>query len=218
MKRFKKIYIFILIILLTGCSGNYDVNINKDLGVEENLNLSIENNISNYEKTLKIFDENKINKKDYSIKRKSDEIEINYNKKYDSIDEYILNSKIYKQMIDSIDYNKTNKYVDIYIDQYIKNKTENDEFITGNINDIDFLQINIKTPYNVIFTNAETSNENVYSWTIDKNTTRKKILLQFSNKEKGISISQIIILSVLCITILIFLFNIVRKYKNANKI
>ena len=218
MKRFKKIYIFILIILLTGCSGNYDVNINKDLSVEENLTLSIENNISNYEKTLKIFDENKIDKKNYSIKRKADEIEINYNKKYDSIDEYILNSKIYKQMIDSIDYNKTNKYVDIYIDQYIKNKTENDEFITGNINDVDFLQINIKTPYNVIFTNAETSNENVYSWTIDKNTTRKKILLQFSSKDKGISIPQIIILSVLCITILIFVFNIVRKYKNANKI
>lgn len=218
MKKLNKLLVLFLIFILTGCSGNYDVNINKDLSVEESLYLSLDNDENVYNKTIKIFDDNKIDRDKYNVKQSSNEIIIEYKEKYNSVDEYILKSKIYHQLIDDISYNKNQKYVDIYIDQYVKIQNQNESSLLGNVSDINFLQINIKTPFKVLVSNADNISEDTYTWTIDKNTVRKKILFQFSKRLNRISYPQIAMLTILIMCMVILIVRLIKKYQKSQKI
>lgn len=202
------------IVFLTGCSGNYNININRDLSVDENLYLTIDNKANIYNNTLKIFDNNNIDKDKYDVSLSGDEIIIEYSDKFNTIDEYLLESKVYHQLIDEISYNKTDKYIDIYVNQHFKLK-QNDNI--GNTSDFDILQINVNTPFKMINNNSDISNDNVYTWTIDKNTIQKKIIMNFETKPIGISYSQVIMIAVLTIVIFIIAIILIRRFKNSQK-
>lgn len=49
-KKIKYIVISVLLLLVTGCSGNYNVKINEDMSVNEELYLTIENKEGLYQK------------------------------------------------------------------------------------------------------------------------------------------------------------------------
>ena len=99
-KKLKIFIIGILLILVTGCSGNYNLKINDDMSIDEELYLTIDNTNNTYTKTLKIFRENNIPEKDYEVVLSDNNVRITYNKKYDSMEEYILDSKIYHELSD----------------------------------------------------------------------------------------------------------------------
>ena len=105
-KKIKYIVISVLLLLVTGCSGNYNVKINEDMSVNEELYLTIENKEGLYQKTLKIFNDNNVKEKDYEVVLSDDNLKITYNASYNSIEEYILNSKVYHQLIDNLLLNK----------------------------------------------------------------------------------------------------------------
>ena len=119
-KKLKIFIIGILLILVTGCSGNYNLKINDDMSIDEELYLTIDNTNNTYTKTLKIFRENNIPEKDYEVVLSDNNVRITYNKKYDSMEEYILDSKIYHELIDEIQFNKSNDYIDLYVNQKLK--------------------------------------------------------------------------------------------------
>ena len=156
-KKLKIFIIGILLILVTGCSGNYNLKINDDMSVDEELYLTIDSTNNAYTKTLKIFKENNIPEKDYEVVLSDNNVRITYNKKYDSIEEYLLNSKVYHELIDEIQFNKSNDYIDLYVNQKLKLSNDNGIKINGtNLTDLDVLQINIENPFDVIgnvFTN-----------------------------------------------------------------
>lgn len=216
MKNKIKIILLILsIILLTGCSGNYNININEDLSIDENLYLTIDNSDTAYENTLKIFDENNIDKDKYDVSINGDDIIIEYNDKFETIDDYIINSNIYHQLIDEITYNKTDKYVDLYTNQYLKLKEDNN---IGNTNDLDVIQINVKVPFKMISNNSDIYNDDIYTWTIDKNTTQKKISMNFEMRPSGFPYSQVIMIVTLVVVITIFTIILIRRFRNSQKI
>ena len=168
-KKLKIFIIGILLILVTGCSGNYNLKINDDMSVDEELYLTIDSTNNAYTKTLKIFKENNIPEKDYEVVLSDNNVRITYNKKYDSIEEYLLNSKVYHELIDEIQFNKSNDYIDLYVNQKLKLSNDNGIKINvTNLTDLDVLQINIENPFDVNFSNAEIVNDNVYTWTIKK--------------------------------------------------
>lgn len=214
-KKIKILLLFIFIILLTGCSGNYNININEDLSVDENLYLTMDNNSNNYINTLKIFDNNNIDKDKYDISLNGKEVIIEYKDKFNTIDEYLLKSKVYHQLIDEISYNKTNDYIDIYVNQYLKLKG-NDNI--GNTSDLDVLQINVTTPFKMIINNADISNDNTYTWTINKDSKQKKIIISFMPKLNSFPYSQAIMISVLIVTITIIVITLIKRLKNSQKI
>ena len=213
--KIKLLFLLFSIIFLTGCSGNYNIKINEDLSVDEDLYLTIENGPNVYNNTLKIFDDNNINTDNYSVVLSGDEIVIEYKDNFSSIDDYILDSKIYHQLVDNISYNKTDNYIDIYTNQILKLKG-NDEI--GNTSDLDVIQVNITTPFKVVFDNSDISNDNTYTWTIDKNTINKKIMINFEPKLSGFQYSRLIILLTFILVIGIFIYILFKKYKNIQKI
>ena len=146
-KRLKIFIISILLILVTGCSGNYNLKINDDMSINEELYLTIDNSNNAYTKTLKIFKENNIPEKDYEVVLSDNNVRITYNKKYNSIEEYLLDSKVYHELIDEIQFNKSNDYIDLYVNQKLKLSNDNVIKTNGtNLTDLDVLQINIENP------------------------------------------------------------------------
>ena len=218
-KKLKIFIIGILLILVTGCSGNYNLKINDDMSVEEELYLTIDSSNNEYTKTLKIFKENNIPEKDYEVVLSDNNVRITYNKKYDSIEEYLLNSKVYHELIDEIQFNKSNDYIDLYVNQKLKLSNDNGIKINGtNLTDLDVLQINIENPFDVNFSNAEIVNDNVYTWTIKKGDTEKKIQMQFKPSLNVFPYKQVAVLSTVIICSLIIIFTIYGRYKKRQKI
>lgn len=218
MKKLRFIFLTILIILLTGCSGNYDITINEDLSVNEKLNLELNNTSNTYQKVNNIFTENKINNDKYHVAIVDDKVNVDYEEKFESIEDYLLNSKVYHQLIDEIKYQKNKNYIDIYINQNLKIKNDNDNMLIGNMNDLNYLQINITNPYKIVTTNAESSNNNTYTWTIDKKTINKKIIMQFNPNKTKSYIRPIAVGIVLIISISVLAYIITKNYKEKTKI
>ncbi len=218
-KKLKIFIIGILLILVTGCSGNYNLKINDDMSINEELYLTIDNSNNAYTKTLKIFKENNIPEDDYEVVLSDNNVRITYNKKYDSIEEYLLNSKVYHELIDEIQFNKSNNYIDLYVNQKLKVSNDNGIKMNGtNLVDLDVLQINIENPFDVIFSNAEIVNDNVYTWTIKKGDTEKKIQMQFKPSLNIFPYKQVAVLSTVIVCILIIIFTIYGRYKKRQKI
>lgn len=217
-KKLKIFIIGILLILVTGCSGNYNLKINDDMSIDEELYLTIDNTNNTYTKTLKIFKENNIPEKDYEVVLSDNNVRIKYNKKYDSMEEYILDSKIYHELIDEIQFNKSNDYIDLYVNQKLKLSNDNIKSNGTNLVDLDVLQINIENPFSVNYTNAEIVNDNVYTWTIKKGDIEKKIQMQFKPSLNVFPYKQVAVLSTVIICSLIIIFTIYRRYKKRQKI
>ena len=218
-KKLKIFIICILLILVTGCSCNYNLKINDDMSINEELYLTIDNSNNAYTKTLKIFKENNIPEDDYEVVLSDNNVRITYNKKYDSIEEYLLNSKVYHELIDEIQFNKSNNYIDLYVNQKLKVSNDNGIKMNGtNLVDLDVLQINIENPFDVIFSNAEIVNDNVYTWTIKKGDTEKKIQMQFKPSLNIFPYKQVAVLSTVIVCILIIIFTIYGRYKKRQKI
>lgn len=217
-KKLKIFIIGILLILVTGCSGNYNLKINDDMSIDEELYLTIDNTNNTYTKTLKIFRENNIPEKDYEVVLSDNNVRITYNKKYDSMEEYILDSKIYHELIDEIQFNKSNDYIDLYVNQKLKLSNDNIKSNGTNLVDLDVLQINIENPFSVNYTNAEIVNDNVYTWTIKKGDIEKKIQMQFKPSLNVFPYKQVAVLSTVIICSLIIIFTIYGRYKKRQKI
>ena len=217
-KKLKIFIIGILLILVTGCSGNYNLKINDDMSIDEELYLTIDNTNNAYTKTLKIFKENNIPEKDYEVVLSDNKVRITYNKKYDSMEEYILDSKVYHELIDEIQFNKSNDYIDLYVNQKLKLSNDNIKSNGTNLVDLDVLQINIENPFSVNYTNAEIVNDNVYTWTIKKGDIEKKIQMQFKPSLNVFPYKQVAVLSTVIICSLIIIFIIYRRYKKRQKI
>lgn len=217
-KKLKIFIIGILLILVTGCSGNYNLKINDDMSIDEELYLTIDNTNNAYTKTLKIFKENNIPEKDYEVVLSDNKVRITYNKKYDSMEEYILDSKVYHELIDEIQFNKSNDYIDLYANQKLKLSNDSIKANGTNLVDLDVLQINIENPFDVNFSNAEIVNDNVYTWTIKKGDIEKKFQMQFKPSLNVFPYKQVAVLSTVIICSLIIIFIIYRRYKKRQKI
>ena len=217
-KKLKIFIIGILLILVTGCSGNYNLKINDDMSINEELYLTIDYTNYAYTKTLIIFIETNIPEKDYEVVLSDNNVRITYNKKYDSMEEYILDSKIYHELIDEIQFNKSNDYIDLYVNQKLKLSNDNIKSNGTNLVDLDVLQINIENPFSVNYTNAEIVNDNVYTWTIKKGDIEKKIQMQFKPSLNVFPYKQVAVLSTVIICSLIIIFTIYRRYKKRQKI
>lgn len=217
-KKIKYIVISVLLLLVTGCSGNYNVKINEDMSVNEELYLTIENKEGLYQKTLKIFNDNNIKEKDYEVVLSDDNLKITYNASYNSIEEYILNSKVYHQLIDNIELNKSNNYVDLYVNEKLKLSNFNMKQNGTNLTDLDVLQVNIENPFEVNFSNAELVTDNVYTWTIKNGDIEKNIQMQFKPSLDIFPYRQVIVLSVVIICFVIIGVSIYIRYKKSQKI
>lgn len=215
MKKIKIIIIVLLMFVLCGCSGEYNLTFNEDLTLKEELNVTIDNNNDNFEKTYNIFEKADIDPNKYEIITKDNDILITYTEEYTTLEEYLLNSHLYHVLFNDINYKKDNVGMKLETESNFKlDDTGNDELV--NSYDIDNLKINIKVPFSMNKSNEDSKSNDIYTWELNKNDTYKKISMDFSYKKA--SVLSIVLLITISVIVLAFLALLARNFIKTSKL
>lgn len=185
MKKIKYILILIIVLLFTGCSGNYNLTFNKDLSLTEELNVNIDNKENTYETTYSLFEKAGIDPDKYEILIVEDKVRIKYKEKYSSFEKYYLDSKLYKMLFENIEYKKDNKGMVINTKSILKLDDKDNQNIINSY-DISDLKINISTPFSVNDSNADSIKDNTYTWILNSKDTYKDISIDFSYQQDNV--------------------------------
>lgn len=204
MKKIKIFLVLIFVTLLSGCSGVYNLKINDNLSIDESVNLKINYNEESYDKAINLFKENNISEDDYSIVVNDNSMEIEYKNSYDSVEDYLINSKLYSQLFPNIDYANDNNKLLLNTNSVFSNNVK-------------LLNINVETPFNVTDNNADDKNENIYTWSINSSTGYKEINLEIdldNKKNKNIYILLIVFTTII---LLLPIIHFLSKYIKSRK-
>ncbi len=208
---------------MTGCNVNYNVTINEDLSVLENVNIKETDEFYNIryrntkvnalEDVLELhLDQLKEHNYQYKLVDNDNNPYILLNKKYQNIDNYLNNSLLFNDFFDEIKYQKKDNIIKIETEGFNRCEEDNPERFY-----VDKLTIGIKCPYKVINNNAIRVDEkrNIYYYEIDSTTEDFKILLEFDvTKKHNPYIKEIIMIIVLTIiSIGMWIFVIINKKK-----
>ena len=207
MKKIRYVLLILIVLLFSGCAGNYNLTFNKDLSVTEELNVTIEDKGDTYEKTYSIFEQANIDEDKYEIVIIDDKVRIKYKENYSSFSNYYLNSKLYKMLFENIEYKKDNRGIKINAKDNLKLNDKNNQNIVNSYDITDF-KINMIIPFSVNNSNADSVKENTYTWNLNNNDTYKEISVDFSYKQDNVY--GLIMISVVGVAVLATLIYIIR--------
>lgn len=213
MKKIRIVFLILIILLITGCAGTYNLKIDEDLSVKEELSVTVADKEENHLMLERLLSNEVDNKDDYSISNEGDNIKVDYKHEYSSIEEYLLESDLYKQLFDNVSYNTDDKEFSLSTSNILNLTNSN----LNNAYDIKSLQINVITPLKVIEENADLTSENTYSWTLNQKT-REKYMYITINKSAKLSRGTTIVLVVLVVAIALTAIIIVKRLSESKKI
>ena len=218
MKRIKLLFIFVAILLLSGCSGVYDLKINEDQSIVESIDLNIEKQEDTYDKINKLFKEYDILDDDYTISETNDGIKVIYSREYMNYEDYIVNSVLYKELFNDLNYTNENGIVSFNANtKILANTPLGSTKNVVNAFDIPILNINIEVANEVVSNNADSITGNIYTWSIDKDTKDKTISLKISSDNNSNNRLYIIVLiavgAIVLGSIIIIIVRFVKRQK-----
>lgn len=199
MKKIRMILIIMFIFIFSGCKGEYNLNINKDLTLTEDVNISIENKDNAYEKTISLFENNNIDDSNYNITQSDEYVNIHYTEKFSNFEDYFLNSKFYNRIISNEDYKKDDtgikykSFANLKLDDKENSRLNNSFYISN-------LKINITTPYVIKDNNADQVKDNTLTWLLDEDDTYKKFNFNLEYMRQN---NFYIVIIILCAAIVI---------------
>lgn len=214
MKKIKIVFLALIILLVTGCAGTYNLTIDEDLTVKENLSVNFSGEESSYEKIYDLLKRENVKEDEYTLTTEGYNLKLDYNHEYTSIEDYLLNSLLYKQLFDNIAYDSDNKEVSLSTGNIfnLSNSKLNNSYIIKN------LQINVTTPLDVVEENADKISENTYIWTIDNTTKEKYMYLTFSKSNNLLNKGTTIVLCVMVLAIAISVIIMIKRLSESRKI
>ena len=186
----KKIVILIIaLFLVTGCSVKYNIVINEDLSINEEAKISgTEELYKTYYKTTKkhvlkgFIDlyKNSLEENEYQYELvEGKDPYVIVNKKYNSVEDYINNSKLFNGYFNEIKYTEDGNMKKIETIGFNPNDVDNpDRF------DVKAIEITITCPYEVKNHNARYVNKNTNTYYYDLNEKNNKILLEYDISSK----------------------------------
>ena len=226
----KKILILVFMCLLcVGCQAKYEIIINDDLTVNENITgLEDEAFYNNYykstkERVISFMSETKdeyLNSIGYSkqIVNYSDLTGALFSHKFLSIEEYFAKSEAYTQFYDEWNYEIKDGIVTISLEnQLLRNEDSLDRYV------IDECEVSIKLPYKVKKNNADSINKktNTYTWNLTDDKS-KDIYIKFDTnkiaKYKENKYTDYLVIGGIFIIIGIIISVIYKKNKENNSI
>ena len=225
----KYLFLLCLVVFLTGCGAEYNLVVDKDFKIKENVEITLDKSKFNIKGTNidSILTEQitSFNSKistpvdNYKITKGLKKISIKFNNEYDSIEAY-NQSKFLKNVngkTEVYDYENDGKKTDVF--QIMINYDFFDLVNTKNLASykLEGLKLNVKFPYEVISTNADKVEKNVLTWDLTKLIKSRSFYVEY-DKDKVYKDNSTILLIVFgsIITLGIVLF-IVFKKKSNNK-
>ena len=185
----KIVFLVLSIILITGCSVQYNLEINNDLSIVEEAKLTgTDSFFSNYYKTtkknviksqLELYHKF-LDEKGYTYELVESSIPyVNVSKKYDNIDSFTKNSILFNDYFDEVKYTKDGNINKIETIGFNPNNSDNPERF-----DVKELEITITCPYKVTSHNAKSVSEKTNTYHYELNENNNKILLEFDSSKK----------------------------------
>ncbi len=174
----KKLIMLFVIIMLTGCTINYNITINED-DIKENVKIivpMIETDEDTFGEQINNFTNG------YNIKTstENDNYIATLNKTYDFTN--YNNSTFMNKCYDEVTINNTNSDITIKTSEAFHCIEMEDDFEAQQVT------INIKTKLKVKDNNADKVNGNTYTWIInEKNYTNKQIYMQINKEQINVS-------------------------------
>ena len=237
MRYIKRILIILfLVIMISGCSVDYRVKINKDLSVNEKAivsertdrmksrtNLDVNQSVKYL---YDIYKYDSMSGNNYSILSSGYTTKVASNNSYKNIKEYADSFQC--DITESMVYYETDDYVHIEIDQtrYIDSRASTRPVY-------DRITVTFEVPYKVTFNNADFVNGNEYTWYIKADSDDlARILLEFNPDKVGKAISlpsfgfgvskvhigyEILIIIIIIILVLVGVLFAYRKGKKNNR-
>lgn len=222
MKR-KILITFLIIFICSGCTVNYNLTIDKDLKVKEQIKGLETNkttsNLNNEELLNVLIDSNSdyVDKNNVEKIIDNDSYGVKIINNYDSLDEYFNKSIYYKQYFEKVNYDNDNGKITIESSNNIKLEYDNPEKFYINKG-----TINIKVPFKVTNSNADKINKftNTYTWSFDEDTENKNIHLEFDINESRFDYSVLTkyIPIVLTIVFIVFVAYVVIKIVKSKRL
>lgn len=222
MKKIYILFIILFILVCTGCKAEYNLVINEDLTVSEEVfaleddeffNEYPKSSISRVIELVMSMGKEYLDDNNYNVEKIIDEESgVKITNEFNSFDEYHKMSKFYTQLFNDIEYKKEGNVIELILEGEISQKSNIIERYS-----IDEAVINVKIPFLVVSNNADKydSKTNTYTWFIDEKTNYKKIFINFDTSKKYFNYKKIIYI---CITfvlvILVATFIYMRKKIN----
>ena len=225
----KYLFLLCLVVLLTGCSTNYNLVVDKDFKIKEDVEISIAKSNFNIKGTDidSILTEqiSSFNSKistpvnNYKIDKGLKQISINFNNEYDSVEAY-SQSKFLKNVngkAEIYEYEDNGKKTDIF--QIMVNYDFFDLVNTKNLSNykLEELKLNIKFPYEVISTNADKVDKNTLSWDLTKLIKSRSFYIEYDKDKVYKNDSRILLIVIASILTLGIVLLIAFKKKSNNK-
>jgi len=237
MKKIKVISLFIMILLFTGCSIDYNLTILSDKSVKEtsyynNFNVAIlanNNSVEEYYNSIIASYENVNGFKGFDINKKiyEDKSYLELNKEYTSFDKY-LDSVILKSMFQDpkVYYKKNYMEFDSGTQSLYKDSSAEGSQDGYSINSVN---IKIRFHNNIIDNNADNYDEktNTLTWTFSKDNINKNIYFKIGNEKRYDiifidfvldNLISIIIIGGFILIVGLLSFNIYHKNKKNNQL
>ena len=188
MKNIKYLFLLLVIVLFTGCSVKYDLNIDKDLSVTEKIDATEKETIvkantgMNTDKAVDyLYDIYKRDNVEPSISKKIKDQSLiaTISANYETIDDYVDN---FSSDLFNVELSKSGNLYTLTFKQ--KEKLSS----TSSVSPIyDNVSINIYLPYKVTNTNADKMYRKTYTWNLkkDQELTNLKITFDISKKDNS---------------------------------
>ena len=218
----KKILLFLTIIFFTGCTCDYNLTIDNKKRVYEDATFMDDNsNILKYDSSVQEFLYNRENEfYDYNSTRiyENDMSGLNVKRSYNSIDEYVQSSLYLRAFEKSYIVKDKDFYKFETSGQYYRNNIFSNSLESTFKYNIDKINIKIKFYNEVISSNADEIDKanNIYTWTIDKESLNESISFQLSNKVrfdvmfKDFIYRNKITLIVICGILVVVVFSLIK--------
>lgn len=191
MKNIRYLIILLVVCFLTGCKVDYNININRDLSVDETVlasdykkNIEVMTNLKGKEAVNYLFDIFKRGKKDevFYYDEDSTTVKATVSNNYSSLDEYKTYS--YSNMFDEVKVKENDGVITLTSKQIQKLGNDSSRPLL-----YDEVNVNIKVPYKVVSHNADKVHNDTYTWNFKKNEKLKTIKLLFKKNTNKNAIS-----------------------------
>ena len=226
----KKLFLIIVVLLLTGCNANYKLVVDKDFNIKENVNVEVSKklfDIKDVDIDTVLSDQiTEFNKKisipvdNYTLKKGTNNIDININNKYDSIESYNQSSilKNVNGKVELYDYTRDDgNNADVF--QIMINYDFFNLVKTRNLTNhkLDSLNLVVEFPYEIISTNADKVEKNVLTWDLTKLVKSRSFYIEYNKDKLYRDNTALILLIVGCVIAISILIVVIFRRKSNDK-
>ena len=186
MKRIKYLFLILVIMLFSGCTVKYNLNIDNDLSVTEKVEAIEQESVVKTTTGMKgdkavnyLYDIFKRDEIDINLSSKSDERNVSGTASagYNSLDEYA--DSFTSDIFERASLSKSNNIYSLSFKQTEKlsNKSSNAPMY-------DKVEVNITLPYKVISHNADKVYKDTYTWYLEKDQELRTLKIKFNTSSR----------------------------------